>query len=96
MIEVTNEAANWYKKELDLEAGAAVRFFVRYSSGGTIHPGFSLGIQVEQPTTPGYVSRVEGVTFYIEESDLWFLSDHTMKVNYSEALDDIEYVYEQI
>lgn len=42
MIHVTQEAAEWFKRELDLKNGQAVRFFARYSSGGNCIRGSRL------------------------------------------------------
>lgn len=94
MIEVTEEAALWFKKELGLREGQAVRLFARYSAGGKLHPGFSLGIEVENPVSPGISSTTEGITFFMEEQDEWYLDGHNLKVVYNAAEDDIEYEYE--
>ncbi|MEK3779719.1 HesB/YadR/YfhF family protein [Paenibacillus sp. FSL R5-0810] len=94
-IQVSDEAARWYRKELDLQPGTYVRFFPRYSSGGGLHPGFSLGISVEEPRSPGLTERSEEVTFYMEEQDLWYLKGFTLHVTYEESLDDISYIYEE-
>nr|WP_068619140.1 MULTISPECIES: HesB/YadR/YfhF family protein [Paenibacillus] len=96
MIHVTESAAKWYKKELELQEGQAVRFFARYSAGGHIHPGFSLGIGVENPDTPGCEIEAEGIKFYMEEQDLWYLEGYDLKVTYDEALDDIAYEYVKV
>lgn len=94
MIKVTHEAADWFKRELGLEAGQAVRFFARYSAGGNLHPGFSLGIDVDRPVSPGITSVVEGITFFMEERDMWYLSGYHLNVSYDQRLGDIEYEYE--
>lgn len=94
-IEVSHEAARWYVKELELKSGMFVRFFPRYSSGGGLHPGFSLGISVEEPTDPGITQQAGDVTFYMEESDLWYLKGYDLHVEYEESLDDISYIYKE-
>ncbi|MEK3734672.1 MULTISPECIES: HesB/YadR/YfhF family protein [Paenibacillus] len=94
-IEVTNEAARWYKKELELERGKAIRFFPRYSSGGGLHPGFSLGISVEEPVSPGLTEQAEDLLFFMEEHDLWYLEGYKLSVKYVESQDDISYIYEK-
>ncbi|WP_054958391.1 HesB/YadR/YfhF family protein [Paenibacillus dakarensis] len=95
IIEVSNEAARWYRKELGLGAGTFVRFFPRYSSGGGLHPGFSLGISVEEPKDPGLVKVAEDITFYMEDQDLWYLRGYNLIVEYEQSLDDIMYVYKE-
>ncbi|WP_211745854.1 HesB/YadR/YfhF family protein [Paenibacillus sp. Marseille-Q4541] len=93
-IHVTEAAAEWYKKELGISDGEAIRFFARYSSGGGLHPGFSLGIAVEKPEDPIERTEVSGITFYMEEQDHWYLKGHRLDVTYVEAEDDIIYRYE--
>ncbi|GAA0134251.1 HesB/YadR/YfhF family protein [Paenibacillus sp. YSY-4.3] len=94
MINVTKEAARWYKNELGVQEGQAIRFFARYSAGGTIHPGFALGIGIETPVSPGAVSEVDGITFYMEDKDLWYLKGYNLNVVYDQKHNDIEYEYE--
>ncbi|MBP2001014.1 uncharacterized protein YneR [Paenibacillus shirakamiensis] len=96
MINVSVKAAMWYKKELELQAGQAVRFFVRYSAGGHIHPGFSLGIEVEHATTPGFSTVVDDIQFFMEEQDLWYLEGYDLQVTYDETTDDIHYEYVKV
>ncbi|MNI54765.1 Iron-sulfur cluster biosynthesis [compost metagenome] len=96
MIEITKEAAEWFIRELGLEAGQAVRFFARYSAGGHIHPGFSLGIEVEQPLSPGASAVAEGITFYMEDRDLWYLDGYRLAISYDDKESDILYSYEEV
>lgn len=39
-MEISQAAAAWFKRELDLKNGDYIRLFPRYSSGGGLHPGF--------------------------------------------------------
>lgn len=94
MLNITNEAAEWFKQELDLQEGQAIRFFPRYSSGGGVHPGFSLGIEVNVPTVPGLLTEAGGIKFYMEERDLWYLEGYHFNVTYNANAGDIEYEYE--
>ncbi|WP_410510932.1 hypothetical protein PaeBR_12440 [Paenibacillus sp. BR2-3] len=93
-IEISAGAASWFKRELGLSEGTYIRLFPRYSSGGGLHPGFSLGIAIEPPGRPAIESRQEGIVFYMEEQDLWYMDGYGLSIVYSEAEDDIEYKYE--
>ncbi|NMO96262.1 HesB/YadR/YfhF family protein [Paenibacillus lemnae] len=95
MIHVSQEAAQWFIKELDLQPGDSVRFFPRYSSSGGLHPGFSLGLTVEDPQHPGLVQESDKVMFYMEDHDLWYLRGYDLTVKYEESLDDISYIYKE-
>ncbi|MNW23501.1 Iron-sulfur cluster biosynthesis [compost metagenome] len=92
-IHVTEQAAAWYKKELGLKDGDSIRLFARYSSGGGLHPGFSLGISVESPQRPVFENTAGGLTFYMEDQDSWYLKGHRVEVNYLQEHDDIVYNY---
>ncbi|MDT3424627.1 uncharacterized protein YneR [Paenibacillus forsythiae] len=93
-ISVSADAASWFKRELGLTEGDSIRLFPRYSSGGGLHPGFSLGIAVERPEHPGLEVSREGVVFYIEEPDLWYMEGYGLSIIYMPEEDDIEYRYE--
>ncbi|GAB6989021.1 HesB/YadR/YfhF family protein [Paenibacillus pini] len=93
-IRISKDAARWYIKELGLQEGSFLRFFPRYSSGGGLHPGFSLGISEEPAERPFLQENVEGVNFYMEEQDVWYLREYDLVVNYLQTYDDIDYVYE--
>lgn len=60
---ISPEAAAWFKKELALQSGDSIRLFPRYSSGGGLHPGFSLGIATEAPSRPAVKAEQEGLVF---------------------------------
>ncbi|WP_442600264.1 HesB/YadR/YfhF family protein [Neobacillus sp. D3-1R] len=93
-IQITNEAAKWYKSEMLLKDGDKIRFFVRYGGHSTVHRGFSLGVEKEEPFDMGASATVEGITFFIEEKDLWYFSDHDLLVHYNAKIDEPEFEFE--
>ncbi|MDO3410611.1 hypothetical protein QWJ34_12640 [Saccharibacillus sp. CPCC 101409] len=93
-INVSPEAAGWYKKELELGSGDYIRFYARYSNTSEIHPGFSLGIATVEPENPALTQSSEGITFYMEERDQWYLDGYRLNVTYLPEHDDIVYAYE--
>ncbi|CAM4494489.1 HesB/YadR/YfhF family protein [Paenibacillus typhae] len=93
---ISPEAAAWFKKELNLKNGDSIRLFPRYSSGGGLHPGFSLGIATEPPARPAAEAEQGGLIFYMEEQDLWYMEGYSLSINYVAAEDDIEYVYQPL
>ncbi|GAE30911.1 HesB/YadR/YfhF family protein [Alkalihalobacillus hemicellulosilyticus] len=96
-IEVTKPAIQWFKDEFDInsEEHSFIRIFARYGGCGSLQSGFSLGISKESPEKVGEKTEVEGITFYIEEEDLWYFDGHHLKVKYSRKNEEIEFVYEQ-
>lgn len=93
-MEISQAAAAWFKRELDLKNGDYIRLFPRYSSGGGLHPGFSLGIATEAPGRPAIQVKQDDIVFYMEEQDLWYMEGYDLSIVYSESEDDIEYKYE--
>jgi uncharacterized protein YneR len=81
-IHITSDAAAWYKKELNLANGDFVRYYVRYGGYSPIQSGFSLGVSDEEPVDIGAKTDMEGITFYIEEKDLWYFDNHDLMIEY--------------
>ena len=95
-IQLTKPALQWFKDEFDLKGeGESIRFFARYGGCGSIQSGFSLGISLEEPSTIGAKEEAEGMTFFIEEEDLWYFRGHDLKVKYSRKNEEIEFVYDE-
>ncbi|GAF66809.1 HesB/YadR/YfhF family protein [Alkalihalobacillus trypoxylicola] len=93
-IQVTKPAVQWFKKEFDLKGeGEYIRFFARYGGCATIQKGFSLGVAIEEPSSAGSLVEIEGLKFFVEESDLWYFNDQHLNVKYSRKLDEIEFEY---
>lgn len=93
-IQIKNKALEWYKKELDLKAGDFVRFYARYGGCSTVQSGFSLGIAVEEPNDLGVKTVEDGITFYIEEKDLWYFDNHDLVIDYVDIYDEPTFQYE--
>lgn len=80
-FEVSKEAAQWYKDEMDLERGDYVQYYVQLYGGiPTAHPNYSLGISVGKESSIAIKDEVEGITFYVNEDNSWFLNEFDMKV----------------
>lgn len=94
-IQITNEAAQWFEKEMLYNERGFIRFFVRYGGSSPIQEGFSLGVNTEAPIEPGATYDTGGNTYYIEEKDLWYFKDHNLLVDYDEQTDGPIYIYKQ-
>ncbi|MCD7033646.1 HesB/YadR/YfhF family protein [Metabacillus sp. GX 13764] len=92
-LTVSDEAAAWYKNELDLGEGDALRFFVRYGGNSVIHSGFSLGVMPGIPDEAAAAAEKSGITFYIEESDSWYFRDHDLTILMEEKTAEPEFSY---
>lgn len=81
-LDISKEAAVWYKEELELEDKEELRFFVRYGGVGGKIPGFSLGVKKDQPQKIHTSQTVEDITFYIEDSDVWYFENSDLDIKF--------------
>lgn len=93
-IEVSERAIVWFKEEVGLESGGKVRFYTQIYGTSPIREGYSLAFTIESDIRDAAVTKVlDGITFFINESDIWFFDGHDLHVEYSETKDEIEYRY---
>lgn len=93
-IIVSEEAVAWYKKELEIKQHTALRLFVRYGGFGGHIPGFSLGINLEQPNRVHASTEVDGITFYVEEDDAWYFEDKDLIVSFNTEMGEPQFTYQ--
>lgn len=91
-IHISNEAAQWYKDELHLQNGDNVRFFARYGGHSSVQHGFSLGLSTENPMDIGVQEVIGGITFFIEDRDLWYFDDKNLYIELSQQYQEPEFL----
>lgn len=81
---VTDTAVECFRKDWGYREGDFVRIYVRYSGGG--EDAFAFGITRDDPRYPAISNDYGGITFFIEENDLWHLDgrDLTLDCRYDE------------
>ncbi|HFK1549111.1 MULTISPECIES: HesB/YadR/YfhF family protein [Bacillus cereus group] len=93
-IEISERALHWFKEEVGFEKGYKVRFYIQIYGTSPIQEGFALAFTIDDDSRDAAVHTVsDGITFFIEESDLWFFNGHNLYVEYNEANDELEYKY---
>ncbi len=92
---ISDEARKWFEEELMLEQGDSLRFFVKYGGCSSVQQGFSLGIHKEAPKDPTLSVEINGITYFIEHVDAWYLDDHDLYVNYDHDLEEPAYEYKK-
>jgi uncharacterized protein YneR len=80
-IHISEEAVKWYHQEMNIVSGDSFRFFVRYGGNSTIQKGFSLGVVKDQPKQIGAKTEKDGITFFIEESDIWYFDHNDLVID---------------
>lgn len=88
-LTVEQAAARWYKEQMDLSDGDALRIFVRLGGCGSVHPGLSLGITKDTPRSAGLTHEIEGILFYMEEDNLWYLNDKELRISFDDRYVEI-------
>lgn len=93
-IFISDEAKKWFKDEMYAEPGDMVRFYARYGGSSPLHEGFSLGVMIDQPMEATVTEQHDGITYYIEEKDVWYFSGHDLYVSVDETKNELSYRYE--
>lgn len=80
-LNVSKEAASWYKDEMSLEPGDYIQYYVQLYGGiPTAHPNYSLGMSIGKEGNIAVMDEVEGIVFYFNEEHAWFLDEFDMEV----------------
>ena len=90
-IHVSNDAAEWYKEEMRLTDGDCIRFFARYGGHSTVQQGYSLGLSIEAPNDIAVKEEKSGVTYYIEDKDLWYFDGQDLFIDFNSTLNEPEF-----
>lgn len=92
-LDISKEAASWYKKELDIEEPTNLRFFVRYGGFSGNVPGFSLGVAIDTPENKHASNLLDEITFFIEETDVWYFENSNLQITMDKGLSEPEFKY---
>ena len=92
-LDITEAAAEWYKDEFDLSQKANLRLFVRYGGVGGLVPGFSIGINIEEPNQIYAKKTINSLTIYIEEKDAWYFGDKDLLIEFNYNLHEPKFIY---
>ncbi|MGM0712849.1 HesB/YadR/YfhF family protein [Brevibacillus parabrevis] len=88
---VTEAAVAWFKEEWGCQEGDSIRFFVRYGGVSTVQDSFSMGIAKELPNEIGLSTEIDGITFYMEQDELWYMNGKGLIVDYRPATDEVDF-----
>lgn len=92
-LTIDNKATDWYINELQLKKGDKVQFFVRYGGCSNVQKGFSLGVVKQNPEEVGSSVESKGITFFVENRDLWYFDDHDLHVDLDENVEEPVFHY---
>ncbi|WP_246563426.1 HesB/YadR/YfhF family protein [Paenibacillus montaniterrae] len=86
---VEQPAANWYKSQMELGQGDHVRIYVRLGGCGSVHPGLSLGVMQDEPREIGVQHTVDGIHYFIEKDNMWYLEEKDLRISFDAANEEI-------
>ncbi|KPV45734.1 HesB/YadR/YfhF family protein [Alicyclobacillus ferrooxydans] len=89
-IECDSKALQWFKSELGVNSGDAIRFFVKYGGESVVQPGFSLGISLEPPKNVVAAAEIDGITLFVRDEDAWYFDGKNLSI--TQVADDVEYM----
>src|SRR5689334_18570239 len=92
-IYISKQAVNWFKNEVGAKQGEKIGFYVQFYGTSPVQEGYSLAFSKETPINKAISVEIDGILFFVEESDLWFFDGHDLHVEYDEQEDVLEYKY---
>lgn len=95
-IYISDKALQWFKDEVDLAPGQAVKFYAKIYGSSKIQESHSLAFTID-PDHEKAIAKVEadGIIFYVNEMDEWFFKDYDLYIEYDEKLQEVAYDYKK-
>ncbi|RKN84851.1 HesB/YadR/YfhF family protein [Paenibacillus ginsengarvi] len=78
-LNVTDAAVFCFQKEWRFRPGDSIRIYVRYAGGG--EDPYALGIMSGKPLDIGLSTVAGGITFFMEETDVWYLEERDLTLD---------------
>lgn len=92
-IIISQQAFRWFQDEFGVKKGDSVKFYAQFYGSSPVQPTYSLGFAKEYPINITASTELEGIIFFVEETDLWYFDGHDLHVEYNEQKDELEFDY---
>ncbi|MGG1677267.1 hypothetical protein ACIFOT_16135 [Neobacillus sp. NRS-1170] len=69
--------------------------FPRYAGLGQQHKGYSLAFSAEIPEDIGFTKEIDGITFFIEENDVWFFENTETYLSVNDLIDELQVTFKE-
>lgn len=92
-LKISNQAVNWFKDEIGVKEDEKIRFYAQFYGSSPVQEGYSLAFSKDNPINKVVSTELDGIEFFVEESDLWFFDGHDVHVEYDEQEDVLDYKY---
>ena len=87
-IDITESAREWFENEVGLKKGSGVRFSGKVYGNTEVHEGFSVGMEVGQPSDILAETTINGIIYFIDKHDEWFFSGYDLRVSFDKKRDE--------
>ncbi|AGY81465.1 MAG: hypothetical protein PWR19_2143 [Carnobacterium sp.] len=87
-IDITESAREWFENEVGLKKGSGVRFSGKVYGNTEVHEGFSVGMEVGQPSDILAETTINGIIYFIDKHDEWFFSGYDLQVSFDKKRDE--------
>lgn len=92
-LTITPPAQKWFEEEVGVTSDSGIRFYGKIYGKTDVHDGFSIAMSVEAPDQPLVKEEIDGITYFIEETDDWFFKGYDLLVDYDEEKDEPKYKF---
>ncbi|KDN59061.1 MAG: adhesin [Exiguobacterium sp.] len=79
-INVTEEALQFFKDEMEVKSGQTVRLFAKYGGSTDLTHGFSVGVITEDIDNAAVETEADGIRFVVAEQDEWLFQGQDVNV----------------
>ncbi|KMK76197.1 HesB/YadR/YfhF family protein [Alkalihalobacillus pseudalcaliphilus] len=95
-IVVSEAAASWFKEDFGMDKDDKIKFYSQIYGTSPIQENYALAFAKEsQPIDIAVQTEKNGVTFYVEETHLWFFDGHDLYVDYDSNEDELSFDYKK-
>ncbi len=93
-LQLSPEIIKWFKEEMHLKPGNGIKFFGKVYGETNAHAGFSAAMgRCDHPNNPVVDQVVDGIHFYVQESDYWFFQGLDAQIGYDPKIDGPSYYF---
>ncbi|MHA2890537.1 HesB/YadR/YfhF family protein [Bacillus cereus] len=92
-LKISKQAVNWFKNDIGVMEGDEIRFYAQFYGSSPVQDGYSLAFSKDTPIDKVVSTKLDGIEFFVDESDLWFFDGHDLHVGYDEQEDFLDYKY---
>lgn len=95
MIKVSDKASLWFQNEFELKSDQGIRITAKGYGHTNKHEGISVAIWVDKPVNIKDQTYKDGLLYYVEELDDWFIQDYDLIIDYNDNLDEPKYIFKE-